>query len=179
MSYLIRIITDNRWIKDESELQKRQSSSDFPADSISDLKTTSNELSFFRVKSKKDDLIKLVALNHCDRWISRVSYKLIKEKKLKGFCLKDEKDDKCKFKSVGEAHVTIKNLTGKKLIKLARLLAYEESHNDSYDKKQLKSIFDYAVKKGKFKNKKKENHIRNLFDGKMPGCSENKLWPKS
>lgn len=167
MALLVRIIKKNRWLP-SSIVKDWTKTKDFPADPVTDLRTFENKLSMYRVKNKKDPLIQLIGLNFCNKGIEDLDYMLIDETVLiKNGLEVNTSIVNGKFIKVEEAHVDIENLTGKKLIVLAKLLYYRKAGSGIVTTFDMSHAFGWAVKNNEFKKQSDVDRLKGMFTSKQ------------
>ncbi|MCX5826294.1 MAG: hypothetical protein NTY86_23195 [Deltaproteobacteria bacterium] len=120
MAFILRKVRKNRWYKGEAE--SALSINDVPADPLGDLQTNCNALSIWLIDDEKSNLDQVASALAVDRGVlSNLDYALLDFKyfnKLK-FKYKSSRGGTLDNR-INECHIDIQELSGKKLVRLAK-----------------------------------------------------------
>ena len=150
MSYLLRKIKGNRWLKIPKE------DNNFPADPLADLNTTSNVLSVYYIDQENRDINIVIAGIAITKPIENFGYALVKLSDVRpdGFEI-IENPGTTPSKETNQLHREIINLTAEKLVKLAKLI-----HRSPKKTTVLKREVENIVKDALLHNKPDKERIK-------------------
>lgn len=121
MAFILRQVRKNRWYKSEAE--SSLGINDVPADPMGDLQTQSNALSIWVIDDDKSNLEQVASALAAGREaLSNLDYALLDFKYFKPLKFKCQSsrgrtlDDR-----INNCHIDIQELSGKKLVRLARV----------------------------------------------------------
>lgn len=154
MSYLLRKIKGNRWLRIPRE------DNNFPADPLADLNTTSNTLSVYYVEQENRDIKIAIAGIATTKPIENFGYALVKlsDVKLEGFNI-IEKSGTTPSKEANQLHREIINLTAEKLVRLAKLI-HRSPKKTTILKREVGNIVQDALKHKKLDKEKIKPELR-------------------
>lgn len=161
MSFLVRKISKAKW-PDSSDI----SVDDFPADSIADLRTTGNTLSFWEIDSYKkiDDVVLALAVATNIVKIEKMDLVLIPKDKLEGnFIISCEAGKTAAF-NLADAHRNLCNLTYKSLGYLAGIIGKGIRNEKTcifFSKKNVKNIVFKALEDNQIDEAKCSDELKN------------------
>lgn len=145
MSFVLRQVRKNRWYKDEAA--SLLSVNDVPADPLGDLQTQSNKLSVWLIDDKKSNVDQIVTALAAGRDApSNLDYALLDAKYLKRSRLKIKHSEGGTLdNSVNEYHSDVTELSGIRLVRLARVfLRFAEIKR--IPEKNVKELVQQAIK---------------------------------
>lgn len=144
MSYLLRQLTFSKWVN----LKIPPDDKDFPADPITDLKTTFNNLSLYLVIDKKRDVdIVVTGLASNKNEIKKLPYVLIKVEDVRreGFDIKEHVKGKTPYDEANLLHRELVDLTIDGLLRLAKLI--HKSYQNTFAEPKIRTLLEDTYKK--------------------------------
>lgn len=149
MSYLVRKFNRAKWAQTNPE------TGDIAADAITScLKTSNNELSFWRIDNKIEDEINaiIVAMTAGGDRVDTIDVAIIDEEELKKYCKIVDSTGNTPVEDMKDKHCDLVELTHSKLGSIANLI-YDEIKSNSYKRittKPLKALLYIALNANKF-----------------------------
>lgn len=140
MPFILRKVRKNRWYKSEAESALGQG--DVPADALGDLQTQGNVLSIWRIDDQKSNLDRIAcAIAVGAKSSSNLDYAILDFKYFNKLKLKYEASKGGTLDSIiNDCHIDVQELTGKKLIRLARAFFEHGEVERMLEKKVLELI---------------------------------------
>jgi hypothetical protein len=144
MSKLLRKVKQNRWLK--TEAQPLLDIGDAPADPLGDLSTSGNKLSVYRIDEDRSNIERIArALALGGQRLDNVGYVLFDSSLLEKESIGQEPIDGTTVDStVNKCHVDLTNLTGNKLVKLARHILLN-GESDTILKKRIVELVEEGL----------------------------------
>jgi hypothetical protein len=145
MSKLLRKVRQNRWYKDEAAPLLARG--DVPADPLGDLNTSQNKLSVYQVDEDLANVERIArALALSCHHVDNVCYITFDSSLLTEASIEfDHTDEGGTYDhAVNKCHVDLINLSGNKLVKLARLIL-SEGESDTILKKRINELIEEGI----------------------------------
>lgn len=137
MNYYLRQLTGNRWL-----FNLPKNDTDIPADPLTDLKTTKNSLSFFRVDDTTIDTA-LTGLASKKHELQPLAFVLIKEGDFERFTLKPSPGH-TPCQKANQLHVELEDITVAVLIELVKVIAANKQYITTRPKPAVLSLLKDA-----------------------------------
>ena len=162
MAKLLRKVDKrHRWFK--AAAQAHLDAGDVPADPLGDLRTTGNKLSVYQVDEDESNIERIARALACGReHLAEVGYVLFDLSVLAKASIElDRNDGKTLDSAVNQCHADLVDLTGNKLVALARLNLLE-GESDTILKKRIVQLVLEGLNSNELPEKVREKLPKNL-----------------